>query len=96
MTIDPAIPENPTERRLSELIGWWLQVRCACERTTYYPFRFMASQMPAGTTLGDVLPRFWCERCGSKPTTLALVDNPAWGEGWGAGPVWIRVVLQGS
>ena len=63
---------------------------------TYYPLRRMASQHPARTTLGDVLPRLRCKKCGSEPTLVALLDDPSKGESGNHGPPWAWVVLRGE
>jgi hypothetical protein len=90
-------PENPAERRLAELDEWWLEIRCSCPRRIYYPLRLMVSKHSPRTTLGDVLPRLRCEGCGSKPVTLALVNDPSRGEmGKPYGPPWMRVMLRGE
>jgi hypothetical protein len=93
VSADLAIAEKPTEYHLPEPIGWWLEIRCAYGRTTYYPCWLKASQMSSRTILDDVLPRFRCEGCNGKPATLALIDNPARGTGCRPSPWAIRLHL---
>jgi len=64
---------------LADLSGSRLEVPCR-KGVAYLPLRQLAASKPENTRLRDVLARLRCSRCGSRPATLMLVEDPA-GEG---------------
>lgn len=71
------LPDDPAASSLRDLSGWWLDIRCRCERATAYPLRLMAAEQPHNPRICDVLPRLRCRSCGGRPARVQLVDNPA-------------------
>jgi hypothetical protein len=63
---------------LADLAETWLEVR-GCKGITYLPVHLMAAGRPSNARLRDVLARLRCAKCRSRPSMLALVENPAGG-----------------
>jgi hypothetical protein len=77
----PLRPPLPLSSRVSELVPFWLELRC-CQGTTYLPLRMLAESGRANAVLGDVLTRLRCRFCGDEPVTVALVESAASRIGW--------------
>jgi hypothetical protein len=65
--------------RLSELAGYWLEIRCACNLLVYYPCRLLAKERGASLVVGEVLPRLRCKKCRGAPTAVLATDDPSGG-----------------
>lgn len=71
--------EPPMDVPLDELSEWWLRITCGCRGRRDYPLRLMAAKRGWKTTLGRVLPRLRCEKCGERPSSVVLISDPAAG-----------------
>ncbi len=63
MRNDPQPPFGPFDTLGTIGIGWWLRVRCACERTTDFPVALLIR----------------CGGCGARPDSADYIDHPAGG-----------------
>ena len=59
--------------------GWWLELRCACERTTQIPHGLLAKAYGPSARVPALLARFRCGTCGRPPILAEWIDNPAGG-----------------
>ncbi len=71
---------------LPDLGDSWLEVHC-CGGVMYMPGRLLGRGGP-GARLRDVIARLRCRRCGSPPSAMALVDDPASGAAGGPPTTW--------
>lgn len=73
---EPPFPtEPPLEQTLASLTPWWIRARCSCGTTSDLPCRWLAAHQGWRVTLGQVLPRLKCSRCGERPHSLSLTDT---------------------
>ncbi len=75
----PLTREDAFEQPLSELPGLWLEIRCICGVTTFYPCRLLAQERGARTRIRDVLHRLRCRTCTRRPASVALTDDATGG-----------------
>ena len=67
--------------------GWWLELRCECERSTSIPHKLLARAHGAAARVPNLLARMRCARCGRRPIRAEWIDNPAGGaKGYGYPP----------
>lgn len=52
----------------------WLELRC-CKGVTYYPIRLIVQDHKGRGTVGDVVKRLRCKRCGGRPAEVGITDN---------------------
>ncbi len=79
----PRLPPEPTAAGVSELSGWWLELRpnCRCGKTRHLSFqRIYEIAHPYNPTLAEILPRVRCQKCGSGPGSVYLTDLDADGQ----------------
>lgn len=78
--IAPPFPANaPWSTGLADLAHLWLDVRCACGAHSSLPFRYLAAVHGWKTPLSDVVGRLRCAKCGERPASVDLLDNPMLG-----------------
>jgi hypothetical protein len=77
---------------LQDLAGTWLRLEC-CRGTTYLPLTLLIGAARPKARLRDVLLRLRCQACHGRPTTVALIENPA-GEAKGGPPVGWEIPLD--
>ncbi|MDP9151978.1 MAG: hypothetical protein M3O36_18805 [Myxococcota bacterium] len=65
--------------QLSELTEYWLDIRCSCGLSVYYPCRLMAKERGGALRLSDVLPRLRCRHCKARPERVLVTDDPSGG-----------------
>jgi hypothetical protein len=73
----PRLPPEPTAAGVSELSGWWLELRpaCRCGKTKHLSFqRICEIAHPYDPTLREILPRAKCQSCGAGPGSIYLTD----------------------
>ena len=58
---------------------WWLDLRCACGRSTSIPHKLLTKRHGAFARVPDLLARLRCSQCGTSPITAGWIDNPAGG-----------------
>lgn len=74
---------DPKTLRLSDLAGTWLYVNCSIPaHGTMFRIDGLAEKHGTGRTLGELLPRFRCKHCGSRPARVIL-QQTAYGDGQG-------------
>lgn len=62
-------------RPLAEFGGWRLHIDCpSCRLLVQLSCDGLAGTLP-GRTLGDVVARLACSRCGGKPASVTLTDG---------------------
>jgi len=89
------ISKPPLDAPLSLLAGYWLEARCPC-KLTYLPLLQLSKRACPNVRLGELLPRLKCEKCGERPSELALVDDPGAGApGSGSAPQ-MRIPLEAA
>ena len=59
--------------------GWWLDLCCACGRSTSIPHRLLVQAHGRLARVPNLLARLRCAQCGSPPATAEWIDNPAGG-----------------
>jgi Thiamine pyrophosphate enzyme, N-terminal TPP binding domain len=70
--------EPPLLRRLAELAGWWLDMKCQCADTVHLvPLRRLAVQHGWQTPLSAALPKLRCDICNSEPMSVELIEDVA-------------------
>ena len=74
--------------------GWWLELRCACERSTSIPQKVLVRAHGAAARVPDLLARFRCATCGRPPIRAEWIDNPAGGASGSGYPPKKRVRLR--
>ncbi len=75
MTDDPSAPMPSASSTLAAAAGWYFETRCRC-RLVFHPVTLLLKDMPASRRIGDVAGRLRCRRCGERPGSVALVDEP--------------------
>jgi hypothetical protein len=63
---------------------WWLDLCCACGRSTSVPHKLLTKRHGARARVPALLARFRCETCGRRPVLAEWIDNPT-GRGFGSG-----------
>ena len=58
---------------------WWLDLCCACGRSTSVPHKLLTKRHGARARMLDLLARLRCSQCGSPPAKAEWIDNPAGG-----------------
>jgi hypothetical protein len=75
--VKPSFPiEPPWSAGLAELSGLWLSVSCKCTAHTGLPFRYLAAAHGWTTSLRDIVQRLKCRKCGERPSSVELVEDP--------------------
>ena len=72
--IENAMPPNTDT--LAAIMGWWIEVRCGCGRTTQFPVKLLAREHGPAARPADLVARMRCERCRVPPVQAELIDNP--------------------
>ncbi len=73
--------------------GWWLELRCACGRSTAIPHKLLVRRHGSRARVPDLLARFRCETCRRRPVLAEWIDNPAGGASGSGYPPAKRVPL---
>jgi hypothetical protein len=74
----PPFPVSPPlEARAVDLVGWWIDARCACGQAASLPLRFLAARYGWNTRPGELVPRLACSRCHAPAARLRLAENPS-------------------
>jgi hypothetical protein len=70
--------------KVSDLAGYWIEITCptACvgggvSRRTGIPCKLLAERGYGNLRVSQLLPKLRCEKCGSKPSLVQALDNPA-------------------
>ena len=66
----------PSPDTLAALMGWWIEVRCGCGRSTQFPVKLLAREYGPNARPADIVARMRCERCKVPPAQAELIDNP--------------------
>jgi hypothetical protein len=75
--VKPPFPsEAPLSAGLAELSGLWLSVSCKCTAHTGLPFRYLAAVRGWETPLIAIVERLKCRKCGERPSSVELVEDP--------------------
>ncbi len=83
----PPVPEPhppfptapPLDTGLADLAWLWLVVHCGCGAKASLPLRRLAADLGWRTPLGAVTPRLSCQKCGARPASIDLTDDPMLG-----------------
>ena len=73
---------------------WWLELRCACGRTTHMPQKLMAERHGPRAWVPHLVARFRCSTCRQPPIAAEWIDNPAGGAHGSGCPPPRRVPLR--
>jgi hypothetical protein len=76
---DPQPPFGPFDAPGTIGIGWWLRVRCRCERTTDFPVPLLIRRHGPRARAPELLARMRCGGCGARPVSADYIDHPAGG-----------------
>ena len=85
-------PHLSLDSTLRETLEWWLEVRCACGKSSFQPCRLLAQRYSQTMRLKDVLAWLRCQHCRSKPANVALIER-ADGHAHGREPLGWRLEL---
>jgi hypothetical protein len=82
----------PLDVEIFRMSNWWLKITCACgDRHT--PLRLLAAEQGWRITLRQLVPKFRCQTCLQRPTSVLLEDNSDGGSGrFGATVKTLRLV----
>jgi hypothetical protein len=76
---DAPHPDTAKARPLSDFGGWHLSIACPkCRLLVQLRCSDLAATLP-GLTVGEVVARLTCSRCGGKPDSVTLADGPTGG-----------------
>ena len=56
--------------------GWWLELRCECERSTSIPHKLLARAHGAAARVPNLLARMRCATCGRRPIRAEWIVQP--------------------
>ncbi len=63
------------EARVSELGGYFLELKCRCGYSGQYSLKPMAEQRAGNYQLKTFLDRLRCKRCDAAPQSIALLET---------------------
>jgi hypothetical protein len=63
--------------RLGDWMGWWIETRCTCGHLALIPARMLADQLGGAVQLDAVRDRLRCSKCGLRPTSTEMTDDPS-------------------
>lgn len=66
--------------RLSDVLDWWIELRCDCGRSLMVPCRVLAADMKQDRTLREVTAKLRCVVCVERPRRMRLLSKHPSGE----------------